>query len=90
MVLPTHSETMNKKSIKQDLDDEDKAFIVEIFFSDIVPKLSKLHARNGILNCEFADGKYKNWIVYFRSRGTGFEITEFEYDEDSYGMDLDL
>ena len=81
---------MNEKSIQQDLDDEDKMFIVEIFNSDVVPKLIKLHARNGILNCDFADEKYKNWIVYFKSSGMGYEITEFEYDEDSYGMDLDL
>ena len=84
------SETSDKDSIQRDLDDDDKTLIIEIFFSDVVPKLIKLHARNGILNCDFAGEQYKNWIIYFISRGSDFEITEFEYDEDSYGMDLDL
>ena len=84
------SETGDKGTIHQDLDDDDRTLIVEIFFSDVVPKLVKLHARNGILNCDFAGGQYRNWIIYFASRGSDFEITGFEYDEDSYGMDLDL
>lgn len=82
----------NRKNVEaqQDLDYEDRILIEEIFNRDIVPKLNRLHARNGILNCEFAGDRYKDWIVYFRSEGTGFEITEFEYDEESVGMDLDL
>jgi hypothetical protein len=84
------SENRNKHSKGKDLDDDEKAFIVDIFHRDIVSRLNKLHARKGILNCGFAGDQFADWIIRFVSRGNGFEITEFEYDEDSFSMDLDL
>jgi len=73
-----------------ELDDEDKAHITESFFEHMVPKLIKCHARLGNLSCEFAGEKYRNWMIQFQSKGSGFEIVEFEYDEDAESIDLDL
>ena len=56
----------------------------------IVPKLAKLQARTGILSCQFAGDRYRNWTIQFKETGSGFEILDFEYDEDAEGMDLDL
>lgn len=84
---------MNQKEaqthLKYELEDEDKAFISEIFFEEIVKKLKKMDARIGTLNCDFAGDQYKNWNIHFKSKGPGFEIVDFEYDEDSYGFSLD-
>ncbi len=73
-----------------ELDDDDRDLIRDIFIEEIIPKLRKLDARLGNLNCDFAGEQYRNWNIVFRSSGTGFEIVDFEYDEDSDGMDLDL
>lgn len=62
----------------------------EIFFHEVVPKLVRLHARTGIVSCEFAGPVYRNWQIRFRSRGSGFDIVDFEYDEEGAGLDLDL
>ena len=75
--------------VKCELEDEDKAFITEIFFEEIVKKLKRIDARIGTLNCDFAGDQYQNWNIHFRSKGPGFEIIDFEYDEDSYGFSLD-
>ena len=75
--------------LKSELDDEDKVFITEIFFEKIITKLQRMHARIGTLNCDFAGDQYKNWNIHFKSKGTGFEIIDFEYDKDSYGFSLD-
>jgi hypothetical protein len=84
---------MNQKEaqthLKYELEDEDKAFIIEIFFEEIVKKLKRMDARIGTLNCDFAGDQYKNWNIHFKSKGPGFEIVDFEYDEDSYGFSLD-
>ncbi len=80
----------NRKNRHHELDEYDKAHINEIFFEDMVAKLRKMDARVGSLNCGFAGEAYKNWILYFRSRGPVFEIVDFEYDEDSRGLGLDL
>jgi hypothetical protein len=48
-----------------------------------------MDARIGTFNCDFAGDQYKNWNIYFKSKGPGFEIVDFEYDEDSYGFSLD-
>ena len=74
----------------QYLSEDDKGHIRDIFLEDIVPKLQKLHARLGNLNCDFAGEKYKHWSIQFESAGSGFDIVDFEYDEDGSGMDLDL
>ncbi len=76
--------------IKHELDDEDKVYINEIFLDEVVAKLQKMDARIGTLNCNFAGDQYRNWNILFRSKGPGFEIVDFEYDEDSDGIDLDL
>lgn len=76
-------------SMKKELDDEDRAFITEIFFDQIAEKLKGLDARIGTLSCEFAGEQYKNWNISFKSAGPDFEILDFEYDEDSRGFSLD-
>ena len=74
----------------QDLSEDDKGHIRDIFFEDIVPKLQNFHARLGNLNCGFAGEKYKHWSIRFESLKSGFDIVDFEYDEDGSGMDLDM
>ena len=73
-----------------ELDDDDKELIRAIFYEKIVPKLGKLHARLGTLNCDFAGKQFRNWSIGFRSKGSGYDVVSFEYDEDSRGIDLDL
>ena len=73
-----------------ELHDEDRTHITYIFFEEIVPKLRKLDARIGNVNCDFAGEEYKDWTILFRSIGSDFEIVDFEYDEEGEGMDLDL
>ena len=82
--------TTNEKDPLLELDDDDRAAIAELFFENVVPKLTRLNARKGNINCDFAGEKYKNWTILFDSIGSDFEIIDFEYDEDSTGMDLDL
>ena len=74
----------------RELGDEEKGLIMEIFCTEIVPKLLRLDARNGVLSCEFAGPQYRAWQIQFRSKGADFEIVDFEYDEDACGIDLDL
>jgi len=78
----------NKPDI--DLDDDAKIIISEFFHETIVPKLNKLGARLGIINCGFAGQKYNNWNIRFKSAGSDFYIDDFEYDEDGASIDLDL
>ncbi|MBC8457603.1 MAG: hypothetical protein H8D67_06370 [Deltaproteobacteria bacterium] len=80
---------MTNKQGKTYLNDEDRCHITEVFFDDIVPKLKNLHARIGTINCEFAGEAYKNWIINFKSTGSGFYIVDFEYDEKSCSFSLD-
>ena len=79
-----------RQTIPDEMEDDDRAFISDLFFEEIVPKLNKLGARSGTVNCEFAGTRYKNWNIRFHSMGAGFDIVEFEYDEESTGIDLDL
>ena len=83
--------TSNKTptDLQHELDDDDKALITQIFFEEMVAKLKRIDARIGTLNCDFAGNQYENWNITFKSKGPGFEIVEFEYDEDSYGFNLD-
>ena len=73
---------------KNGLDDEDRIHITEVFHEDVVPRLMKMDARIGNINCEFAGEQYRNWVIEFRSNRSGFEIVDFEYDEDSRGINL--
>lgn len=61
-----------------------------MFAEEMVPKLQRLQARTGNLSCEFAGREYKNWTLRFVSKGSGFGIAEFEYDEEACALDLDL
>jgi hypothetical protein len=79
-----------EEPLDQELRDEDKDAIRDIFLKHIVPKLARLHARNGVLSCEFAGPQYKNWQIRFRSVGSDFDIVDFEYDEEGDGIELDL
>ncbi|MBN2061732.1 MAG: hypothetical protein JW882_15075 [Deltaproteobacteria bacterium] len=76
--------------ILTELDDDDRIRIRDIFNNEINPKLQRAGARMGSLNCEFAGERYKNWNIIFRSVGSDFEISDFEYDEKGSGIDLDL
>jgi hypothetical protein len=82
----THKKTHT--DFQPELDDDDKAFITEIFFEQMVTKLLKANARIGTLNCDFAGNQYKHWNIHFKSKGPGFEIVDFEYDSDSCGFSL--
>ena len=73
-----------------ELTEEDQSFIRDVFDEDMVPKLERLGARLGTLNCAFAGEQYKHWSIQFRSIGSVFEISEFEYDEEGDHLDLDL
>ena len=73
---------------KKELNDDDKAHIAEVFDEDVAPRLMIMHARIGNINCEFAGEQYKNWVIEFRSTRSGFDIVDFEYDEDSRSFEL--
>ena len=79
--------TMHQQ-IKPELTEDDKSLINEAFLEEVAPKLQELDARTGVLNCEFAGAAYKNWTITFRSRRSGFEIVDFEYDEESCEIPL--
>jgi hypothetical protein len=81
---------MDRLDIKTELSDEDRAHIREVFDEEMVPKLKNSHARLGMLNCDFAGEQYKFWNIQFKSVGSGFDIVEFEYDEEGCGIDLEL
>ena len=78
----------NRIHPKDELDDDDKSHITEIFHEDVAPRLMRMAARIGNINCEFAGEQYKNWVIEFRSTRIGFEIVDFEYDEDSRSFNL--
>ena len=73
-----------------ELDEEDKAHIADVFLVKIVPKLRKHDARLGNLSCGFAGERYRHWTLQFKSVRSGFEIVEFTYDEEGDNIDLDL
>ena len=73
-----------------ELDEEEKAFIRSVFFEKMVPRLKKLNARVGVIPCDFAGNKYKNWLIHFKSVGDGFEVVDFEYDPDTRPIDYPI
>ena len=87
---PNKFKEENQTSLINELSDDDKDHIREVFFEEIEQKLRNSHARLGTLNCEFAGEQYRNWNIRFKSVGSGFDIVEFEYDEEGCGIDLDL
>lgn len=74
--------------VKPALDDDDKIHITEVFDEDVVPRLMIMQARAGNINCDFAGAEYKNWVIEFKSNRFGFEIVDFEYDENSRSFEL--
>lgn len=80
----------NRASAGKEISEDDKFQIRAAFSEIVVPRLRRLDARTGALNCEFAGSEFKNWIVHFRSSGADFVITEFEYDETSVHVELEL
>ena len=74
--------------IKHELDDDDRIHITEVFHEEVVPRLMMMDARIGNINCNFAGEEYKNWVLEFRSARSGFEIVDFEYDENSRSFNL--
>lgn len=84
---------VNKKkqdAVSYELYEADKVHIIEVFLEKIAPKLHKLDARIGVLNCDFAGKRYKNWNARFRSVREDFEIVDFEYDEEGSGFSLNI
>lgn len=82
----------NNKSdnvLQYELDDDDKFRITVIFHESVIPKLRKLDARLGTINCDFAGEQYKNWNLHFKSTGSDFAIVDFEYDDESCSFSLD-
>lgn len=73
-----------------DLDEDEKLFLSETFQEEIVPKLARLGARLGTINCGFAGEKYEKWNICFKSVGSDFMISDFEFDEHGASIDLDL
>ena len=79
---------MDQTHLKNELDDDDKIHVTEIFNEDVVPRLMRMGARIGNINCKFAGEQYENWVIEFKSTRSGFEIVDFEYDEDSRSFEL--
>ncbi len=77
-----------ESTMRENLSDNDKFEIMTAFSEEVVPKLKKLNARIGALSCAFAGPQYANWLIHFKEVRSDFEITEFEYDEDSRNLDL--
>ena len=89
-VVNLQGEGVLRRRLETALSDEDKNHIRELFSEEIAPKLNRLHARIGAIGCEFAGPEYQHWLIRFRSRGSDFEIVDFEYDEHASDLDLDL
>lgn len=79
---------LDLKEMREELTENEKFEIMTAFSEKVAPKLKKLNARIGTLNCAFADPRYANWLIHFRETRSDFEITAFEYDEDSRDLDL--
>jgi len=80
-----------KETLRQtidQLDDDDRMHIAEVFHEDIAPRLLRMGARTGNINCDFAGQKYMNWVIEFKSTRSGFDIVDFEYDEESRNFEL--
>jgi len=79
------------QDIKKDeyqLTEDDRFNIMQIFSEEIIPKLRRMHAKIGTLNCDFAGDQYSHWNLLFESRRNDFVIVGFEYDADSNCFDL--
>ena len=81
-------QAVDKIHSQKELHEDDKLHITEIFHEDVEPRLMRMNARAGNINCEFAGEQYKNWVIEFKSTRYGFEIVDFEYDENSRSFEL--
>jgi hypothetical protein len=88
--MPDRDKMKFKSAPSPGLSEEEKDYLKDLFYTDIVPKLIRHHARNGVIGCEFAGPRYEHWQIHFRARGSDFDIVDFEYDEEGCGIDLDL
>ncbi len=84
-----NEENSNEKA-SYELTDEDKEHIAAVFAEGVESKLQGLHARRGILNCDFAGERFRHWNIRFESAGSGFRIVDYEFDEKARGLDLGL
>ena len=82
------SDNLTDSPVKTALGDDDKIHITDVFDEDVVPRLMIMQARAGNINCDFAGAQYKNWVIEFKSNRFGFEIVDFEYDENSRSFEL--
>lgn len=82
------NETEGQIHPKDTLHEDEVLHITEIFHEDIEPRLMRMAARAGNINCEFAGEQYRNWVIEFKSTRYGFEIVDFEYDENSRSFEL--
>jgi hypothetical protein len=53
-------------AMTEELTEDEKFQIMTAFSEEVVPKLKKLNARIGALNCAFAGPRYSNWLIHFR------------------------
>jgi len=87
-------ETMAENELKAEalleLNADDEALIMQLFYERMVPLLERADARIGTLNCRFAGDAYRHWNLHFCSAGSSFQITGLEYDETSDELSLDL
>jgi uncharacterized protein YhdP len=81
---------MDRSKHSKFLNMEERMHILDRFHQEIVPKLEKLHARLGTVNCDFAGEQFAKWSIRFRSSGSSFQVEDLEYDEDACGLELDL
>ena len=72
-----------------ELDDDARFHIEQVFHDTIAPVLRMRQARIGALSCEFAGARYTHWVIRFESVGSGFVIRDYHYDEDACGIDLE-
>lgn len=82
------SKKNDQTSDERTLREEDRLHIAGIFHEDIAPRLMKMGARTGSITCDFAGEQYKNWLITFRPTRAGFEIVDFEYDDDARSIQL--
>lgn len=79
-----------KPEALRELSADDEAHIMQLFYDRMVPLLARADARIGALNCRFAGEVYRHWNLHFCSAGASFQIRDFEYDETSDDLSLDL
>ena len=88
--VKTMAENEPKAEALQELNVDDEALIMDLFYERMVPLLERADARIGTLNCRFAGDVYRHWNLHFCSAGSSFQVKGLEYDEASDELSLDL